>query len=348
MANDNINYSGAINGVATTNAEQRALWLKLFAGDILRKLPQMRSTLGMTIEKTLSGGKEFQFPYTGKIDAKYHVPGVELTGQTSNNAERVIGLDDLMVVDRATPKIDRWMQHFDDRSAYADQMSESLGILMDEHVFHEAVLGARASSVVTGNGADGTQIVSDKFKIDSGTPANAQTGVELAAAIRSACKTAAATFKVANVSDAVEKVMYIPWNLYYEIIDAIDPDTGFSFFNKDYASGNIETPNGMPPVYGIRIQGTNNLNTTNLTSIAAPTTAVTGVHFFHQVDLSKTVGIIMCKGAVATVKASDITIEVDPYSARRKSQLVTADYMAGHGWLRPEMLMELVLDTTAN
>ncbi len=347
MANDNINYSGAVNGVNSTNAEQRALWLKLFAGDILRKLPQTRSTLGMTMEKTLRGGKEFQFPYTGKIDAKYHVPGVELTGQTSNNAERVIGLDDLMVVDRATPKIDQWMQHFSDREAYADQMSEALGILMDEHVFMEGVLGARASSVVTGNGADGTQIVSDKFKIDDGVPANAQDSVELAAAIRGACKTAAALFKVNNVPDSVEKVMYIPWDLYYNVIDAIDPDTGFSFFNKDYASGNIEQ--GMlPPIYGIKVQGTNNLNTTNLTGIAAPTTAVTGVHFFHQVDLSKTVGLIMCKGSVATVKASDIAIEVDPYSARRKSQLITADYMAGHGWLRPEMLIELILDTTAN
>jgi len=343
MANFTPDRSGQINSAG----DNRALFLKKFAGEVLNKLPQVISTTGMVREKTLREGKEFQFPYTGTLTPSYHVPGVQLTGQSGNNAERVIGLDDLMVVDRFTPKIDKWMQHFDDRSAYTTQMGESLGVLMDNHVFLEAVLGARASSIVTGNDAGGTIIVTDKFKLNPLVPDNAQDAVELMVAIKSACKTAANTFKNKNVPDSVRKVMYVPWDVYYNIIDAVDATNGFSLFNKDYASGSLEQGQ-VPPIFGIHIQGTNNLLTTDLTGIASPQTASTGVHFYHQVDMSKTVGVIMCQGAVATVKASDVTIEVDPYEARTKGQLITADYMAGHGYLRPECLIELQLLTTSN
>ena len=346
MADYTADRSGQNNSTGGSLANNRALYLKKFAGEILQKLPQVISTTGMTRDKVLRDGKEFQFPYTGQITPTYHVPGVELTGQSTNNAERVIALDDLMVVDRFTPKIDKWMAHFEDRQAYSVQMAEALAVRIDEHVLMEAVLGARASSVVTGNGADGTVITNDKFKIDTGVPANAQDSIELANAIRGACKEAAQTFKEKNVPDSVRKVMYIPWEVYFNVVDAVDTN-GFSLFNKDYASGSLEK--GMlPHVYGIEIKGTNNLLTTDLSSIATPQTASTGVHFYHQVDLSKTVGVIMCEGSVATVKASDITVEADPYQARYKGQLITADYMAGHGWLRPECLIELILDTTAN
>jgi len=345
MANFTADRSGQINSAGGSLAANRALYLKKFAGEILQKLPQVLSTKGMVREKTLRSGKEFQFPYTGTIDAVYHVPGAELTGQSTNNAERVIALDDLMVADRFTPKIDKWLSHFEDRSAYTTQMAETLGVIMDKNVFHEAVLGARASSVVTGNGADGTVIENDHFRITADA-AGAQNSVDLANAIRSACKEAAQTFKEKNVPAGVRKVMYIPWGTYFNVVDAVDTN-GFSLFNKDYAGGSLER--GMlPHIYGIEIQGTNNLSTVDLSSVASPQTATTGVHFYHQIDMSATVGVIMCQGAVATVKASDIAVEVDPYQARYKGQLVTADYMAGHGWLRPECLIELKLDTLTN
>ena len=346
MANFTADRSGQINSAGGSLAANRALYLKKYAGEVLVKLPQVMDTKGMVREKTLREGKEFQFPYTGTITPAYHVPGAELTGQSTNNAERVIALDDLMVVDRFTPKIDKWMAHFDDRAPYANQMGESLGITMEKNIFLEAKIGAGQSSIVTGNGADGKVITSDKFKFDTGVPANAQDAVEMADAIRSACKDAAEHFKLKNVPAGLKKVLYIPWGVYFRVLEAVDTN-GFSLFNKDYASGNIEE--GMlPPLFGIHIKGTNNIPTADLSAVASPQTASTGVHFYHQADMTKTVGIIMCEGAVATVKASDINIEVDPYQARYKGQLVTADYMAGHGYLRPECLVELKLDTTSN
>jgi len=339
MADYNVDRAGQINSAG----DNRAMWLKKFAGEVLGKLPEVRSTGGMTLEKTLRQGKSFQFPYTGTLTPAYHVPGVELLGQSGNNAERVISLDDLLVVDRFTPKIDKWMQHFDDRQEYARQMGETLGIIMDRHVLIEAMLGARSGSIVTGNDAAGTQITNDKFKLDTVVPANAQDNVELATAYKAALKEAAAIFKQKNVGANVKKVLYVSWEIYFNILDAVDTN-GFSLFNKDYASGSLEE--GMlPPVYGITIKGTNNLTITDTSGLA---NAQAGVDFFHKGDFTKSVGVIMCERSVATVKASDIIIEADPYQARYKGQLVTADYFAGHGFIRPEMLIELNLDTTAN
>ena len=339
MADYNVDYAGQINGAG----DVRALWLKKFAGEVINKLTESRDTLGMTREKTLKAGKSYQFPYTGTLAPSYHVPGTELLGQTTKNAEKVISLDDLLVVDRFTPKIDKWMEHYDTRSEYSKQMAEVLGVTMDRHVFNEAVLGARAAEIVTGNNAGGFVISSDKFKLDTGVPANAQTSIELANAIRAGLKEAATEFKKKNVPAGLKKVLYIDWEVYYNILDAVDTN-GFSLFNKDYASGNIEQ--GMlPPVYGIHIKGTNNLPTTDTSGLA---NAQAGVDFFHKGDFTKTIGVIMCEGAVATVKASDIAIEVDPYQARYKGQLVTADYFVGHGWIRPEFLMEFNLITTSN
>lgn len=336
-------YTPDRGGQINSAGDERALYLKKFAGEVLNKLAESRSTVGMTLEKTLRGGKSHQFPYTGTLTPAYHVPGTELSGQSGNNAEKVISLDDLLVVDRFTPKIDKWMTHFDDRQEYARQMSEVLGITMDRHVLNEAMLGARSATIVTGNNAGGLQIVNDKFKLDTGTPANAQDAVELANAYKAALKEAASNFKQKNVPAGVKKVCYVDWDVYFTILDAVDTN-GFSLFNKDYASGSLEE--GMlPPVYGIHIKGTNNLSTTDTSALA---NAQAGVDFFHKGDFSQSVGVIMCERSVATVKAADISIEADPYQARYKGQLVTADYFAGHGFIRPEMLIELLLDTTSN
>ena len=334
---------GQVNGAGDT----RALFLEKFGGDVIERLLDKIDTKDMVRTKKLNGAKSYRFPYTGSLKAKYHVPGTELTGQTTNQAEKVIGLDDLLVVDRMVPKIDKWMNHYDEASIYADEMANSLALIMDKNVFHEAILGARVSSpLVTGNDkAVGLVISNDKFLLSGSNP-GATTDVELAEAYRGAIKTASAEFKKKDVPAGLRKVCYVDWDVFYDMLNAVDTN-GFSLFNKDYASGNIEQ--GMlPPLFGITIKGTNNLPTADLSSIASPQTTDTGVHYFHQGDFTKTRGLIMCEGAVATVMASDITMEADPYSARHKGQLMTADYFAGHGWLRPEYLVELELDTLTN
>ena len=334
---------GQINGAG----DARAIFLTKFGGDVINRLLDKLDIKDMIFNKQLNGAKNYQFPYTGSLKATYHVPGTELSGQVTNQNAKTIGLDDLMVVDRFVPKIDKWMKHFDETAVYADEMANALGYAMDVNNFHEAILGARVvTPLVTGNvDAIGTVITNDKFLL-SGVGPGALTDVELAEAYRGALRTAATVFKQKRVPDALEKVCFVDWEDYFNILNAVDTN-GFSLFNKDYASGNIE--GGMlPPLFGIRIKGTNNLPSTDLSSIASPQTPDTGIHYYHQGNFTKTRGLIICKGAVGQVMASDITMEADEYSARHKGQLLTADYFCGHGWLRPEYLIELELDTLVN
>lgn len=340
-------YTTSRIGQVNKAGDARALFLEKFGGDVITRLLDKIDTKGMTRNKTLKGGKSYRFPYTGTLTAGYHVAGTELTGQQTGQNEKVISLDDLLVVDRFTPKIDKWMNHYDEASIYASEMANTLALVMDKNVFHEGVLGARISTPLVTDNVDaiGLVITNDKFKLTGAGP-GAVSDVELAEAIRGALKTASAEFKKKRVPDNLKKICYVDWDTYYTILNAVDTN-GFSLFNNDYASGNIEQ--GMlPPLFGIHIKGTNNLPTADLSAIASPQTPVTGVHYYHQGNFTKTRGLIMCEGAVATVMASDIKVESDGYSARHKGELITADYFAGHGWLRPEYLVEMELDTLTN
>ena len=341
MSDYTYNPIGQINGAGN----DRALFLKQFAGEILSVMPETQNTLGMTYKKVLRGAKSYQFPYLGKLTPKYHTPGVQLTGQPTGQNEKVIALDSLIVVDRFVAKVDDLMKHYDERSEYASQMAQALATLKDNHVFMEAIKGARQSEQVTGTGASGLEIINDKLKLDTGDPLNAQTGVELAQAYKAAWKESAANFKKKDVPASLKKVGYISWDDYFTILDAVDTN-GFSFFNKDFHTGSAES--GMMPVlYGIHVQGTNNLISEDLSAIPDSDPATpNSLHFFHGADFSKTVGVIMCEKAVAEVMAQDITVELGQYDVSRKGQLLTADLFTGTGWLRPECLVELRLNTT--
>lgn len=343
MADYTPSRSGQINGAG----DARALFLKTFANEVLAVMPEVRNTLGMTMDKTLKGGKSHQFPYTGKLIGSYHVPGTEIDGQITKQNERVITLDDLMVVPRHIPKIDEIMEHYDSRKPYADQMAEFLGVTMDQHVLMEGILGARqTSSVVDGTGATGLTIASDKFQIDGVGTVGSLNSIELTNAILGALEVAVTNFREKNVSKNLKKVLYIAPEIYSAMNNAVDTN-GFSLFNKDYSSGSHEAGT-LPPVFGIHIEHTNNLPTTDLSGVTSAQDGADGIHFYHKGDYSKTVGLIMCQGAVATVKGADIAIDLGGYETRYKGTLMTADYFAGHGWLRPECLVELKLVTLSN
>lgn len=342
MADYTTSRAGQINGAG----DERALFLKKFSGDVLNVLPQLRDTLGMTNEKTIREGKSYQFPYTGLLTGQYHVPGAEIDGQITKQNERVISLDDLMVVPRFVPKIDDVMSHYDTRKEYAEKMAEFLAVTQDQHVLQEAILGAReTTSVVEDTGAVGTVITNDKFQIDGVGTVGSLNNIELVNAILGALEQANKSFLQKNVRN-VKKVLYVGPDIYSSMVNAVDTN-GFSLFNKDYVNNGSLEEGQLPPVFGIHIRVTNNLPTTDLSGITGPQDT-DGIHFYHKGDFSQTVGVIMCEKAVGVVKGSDIKMELGDYDVRYKGTLLTADYFGGAGWLRPECLVELKLNTLVN
>lgn len=55
---------GAINGTVTTEADRRALFLKVFSGEILKAFKEVNVALERSLVRTITSGKSAQFPAT--------------------------------------------------------------------------------------------------------------------------------------------------------------------------------------------------------------------------------------------------------------------------------------------
>lgn len=64
MSNITPSRLGAINGTVTTEADRRALFLKVFSGEILKAFKEVNVALERSLVRTITSGKSAQFPAT--------------------------------------------------------------------------------------------------------------------------------------------------------------------------------------------------------------------------------------------------------------------------------------------
>ena len=138
---------GSING----GADKKALFLKVFAGEVLATFQQHNVFLDKTTVRTIANGKSAQFPATGIATTGYHTPGSEILGDEINHAERVITIDDLLTSSTFIANIDEAMNHYDVRSTYSNEIGFQLAKKMDENIAQVMALTARAAATITGN-----------------------------------------------------------------------------------------------------------------------------------------------------------------------------------------------------
>jgi hypothetical protein len=88
------------NGDDGTFANDFALMLKVWAGEVLSAFAERNIIAPLVRNKTIATGKTAQFIVSGKADAGYHTPGVQLLGtQSVPFAERTINVDPAMISD---------------------------------------------------------------------------------------------------------------------------------------------------------------------------------------------------------------------------------------------------------
>lgn len=323
MSNFTVLRPGQVN----QSGDAKALFLKQFAGEVLTAFATTIITEGKHRERGITSGKSAQFPVTGKVGAQYHTPGTELVGQNTNQAERIITIDDLLVSDVFIANIDEAMAHYDFRSPYTTEMGRKLAKKKDNAVFAEIIRAARSGPSVA-DGYGGTQIKNDKFKI-GGTGSSA-TVIELAKAVAEALFTAAQTFDEKDIPED-ERYAAFPPAIYYALAQNTD------LINKDWGGAGAYADGEIFRVAGIQILKSNNI----------PAADSTGTDTFHGIDASKTRGVIWTPEAVGTVKLLDLATEME-YSARHQGTLMVAKYAMGHGVLRPDCAIELALNTLSN
>lgn len=307
MANATPTRLGQINAAGATDA----LFLKLFAGEVLTAFKNATVFLDKHMVRTIEHGKSAQFPVFGKTTAGYHTPGTELVGKSIKQAERVITIDDLLVSDVFIANIDEAINHYDVRSPFSEELGDSLAQAFDRNVAQVGVLAARAAATITGG--NGGSVI---------THANAATdGSQLAKMIFSGAQ---ALDEKSNPEN--DRYAFVKPAQYYLMAQTTD------VINRDWGGSGVYADGKVLKVAGISIVKSNNVPSTNVATGPAA----------YQGDFSKTVALVMHKRAVGTVKLLDLAME-SAYDIRRQGTLMVAKYAQGHGVLRPESAVELAL-----
>lgn len=315
MADAIVSRLGQINGAGDANA----LFLKLFAGEVLTSFEQTNVMMDKHQVRTITNGKSASFPVMGRGSAYYHQPGQEILGGTLKHAEKIITIDDLLVSPTFIANIDEAKNHYDVRSTYTREMGAKLANTMDKHVLQVGVLAARTAKTI--NDADqfgGTQI---------GNVTN--TGDGLADALFAAAQ----ILDEKNVPED-QRFLFVRPAEFYKLASST------KVLNRDWGGSGAYSDGTVIRVAGITIVKTNNLPK----SVVAPGTVEAGTGDKYAGDFSGTIGLVMHPSAVGTVKLLDLGMESE-YQIARQGTLMVAKYAVGHGVLRPEAAIEL---TTAN
>ena len=316
MANATPSRLGAANGAVANFDQKNALFLKVFAGEVLTAFDETNVMKDLHVSRTISSGKSAQFPVTGKANAAYHTVGTPLLGtQNIKHNEIVVNIDDVLIADTFIANIDEAKNHYDVRAEYSRLLGMALAKQFDVRCLQLGVLAARGAATVTG-GNGGTAI----------TDADAATnGASLAASIFEAAQ--AMDEKDVPESD---RVAIVKPAQYYNLVQTTD------VINRDFGGAGVYADGTVLRVAGIQIVKSNNVPTTNVS-------AVTGENNTYHGNFSTTVALVMQKSAIGTVKLMDLAVErtSGDFEIMYQGTLMAAKYAMGHGILRPECAVEI-------
>lgn len=318
-----VQFAGVDNTVNTGMDDQRALYLKLFSGEVITAFEAGTVVLDKHTVRTISAGKSAQFPVLGRTGAaSYHEPGTAIDGETQAQSERVIPVDKLLIKSLFMADIDDALSHFDIRGKYAAQMGHKLALTFDNHVMREIILAARDTATVTG-GDGGFQVSDDN--LDSATD---DTWLKAWVDALYAC---AVNFDNKFVTGP--RYCLVKPATYRRLAQTVST-SGFSVLHRDYGVTEGSFSAGeIPPIAGIQI----------ISAPTLPSTDSTGEEF-HGVDATKTRGIVFTSDAVGTVKLMDLSLQ-SQWMIQNQGTLMVARYAMGHGILAPECAAEILVVT---
>lgn len=312
------------NAGGGTWAGDNALFLQVWAGEVLTAFRKNTIFEPLHTVRTISSGKSASFPILGLTSASYHTPGTMLTGSQIKAAEAVIKIDDKLVSNVFVADIDEAKNHYDVRSPYSSEMGNALAYRFDQNV---AAMIAKAARTATNFNTDlpgGTRI---KIVAASKT---AITGSQLAAALFSA----ATQMDVNNLPENDRYCVLAPAE-YYKLVQTTD------VINRDWGGAGAYSDGSVLKVAGITILKSNHLPTTNRT-------AVTGEQNDYTANYTDSVALCFNKMAVGTVKLMDLKMEQtgSDVHALWQGTFMVASMALGTGILRPDCAIEIYTATS--
>ena len=354
-------------GQLNSASDARALYLKLFSGEMFKGFQHESIARDMVMKRTLKNGKSLQFIYTGRTTAEFHTPGNSILGNSDGAppvAEKTVTCDDLLISSAFVYELDETLAHFELRGEISKKIGYALAEKYDKLIFRAITKGARLASPVTKTNfvePGGTQIRVGTTTNDS--DAYSATGLV------NAFFDAAAALDEKGVSSQNRCAVLNP-RQYYSLIQQTG-DNGL--INRDVQGSALQSGKGVVEIAGIKVYKSMNIpfqakhgvaygGTTgetapgNLgshvgTAIGDARASVTGINnnYGNSTDFAKSCGLIFQKEAAAVVEAIGPQVQVTSgdVSVVYQGDVILGRLAMGADFLNPAAAVELYTGTTA-
>lgn len=330
--NQNVSFLGQQN----LSGDQRALFMDLFAGEVITQFEQKNLMMDKHRVKTIKNGRSYEFPMVGTTGAKYHVPGEMIQADKLAHSKRRVTIDELLISPVFIDRLDEAMNHFDVRSIYTKECANALSNVADRNILRTAVKASFITDAAAATAAGLNPVNGETFttNVTLGAAGDELKGDALVRALFKARE----EFDKKDVTG--EPFVILRPEQYYSLFNTTDTSKLF-YMNKDVGGvGSIATAT-IPMVAGMKVYMSNHLpNTNESTALAGdPESAVRPGAY--RGDFSKVVGLVMTEEAIATVKLFDLATEME-YQIERQGTLIVAKYAMGHNILRPACAISIL------
>ena len=356
-------------GQANLAGDTRALYLKLFSGEMFKGFQRNTIARDLVMKRTLKNGKSLQFIYTGRTKSEYHTPGNSILGDTNNAppvAEKTITVDDLLISSAFVYDLDETLSHYDLRSEISRKIGYALAEKYDRLIFRAITRGARAASPITATNyvePGGTQV-------RVGTTTSASDAYSSTALVNAFYDAAAAMDEKGVSQDG--RVGVLNPRQYYALIQAVGSN---GLINRDVQGSALQGGDGIVEIAGIKIYKSMNIpffsqygtkygtgsatnpgitdpgNTGSFVSEAVEDAAndVTGINneYGEETEFANSCGLIFQREAAGCVEAIAPQVQVTSgdVSVIYQGDVILGRLAMGADYLNPAAAVELFAGT---
>ena len=358
---------GALNG----GTDPRALYLKLFSGEMFKGFQHNAIARDLVMKRTLKNGKSLQFVYTGHTKAEFHTPGNSIMGNSDGAppvAEKTITCDDLLISSAFVYELDETLAHYELRGEISKKIGYALAQKYDRLIFRAIAKGARQASPVKKSGNTFEEPGGTQIRVGTGNAADAYDATKLVDAFYDA---AAALDEKGVSSDG--RVAVINPRQYYSLINTVSSGVITSgLINRDAQGTALQSGQGVVEIAGIKIYKSMNIpffgsygtkygsasatnpgitSPGNVGSFVGETAedgraSVTGINnnYGNATDFANSCGLIFQKEAAGVVEAIGPQVQVTSgdVSVVYQGDVILGRLAMGADFLNPAACVELI------
>ena len=242
-------------GQSNSTGDARALYLKLFSGEMFKGFQRNTIARDMIMKRTLTSGKSLQFIFTGRTSAEYHIPGRSILGNSDSAppvAEKTVTVDDLLISSAFVYELDETLAHYDLRGEISRKIGYALAEQYDRKAFRAITKAARQASPITKTNfkePGGTQIKLTRSGVTDGTAAYDST------CLINGFYDAAAALDEKGVPQEGRVAVLNP-RQYYELIQNVESN---GLINRNERGDALQSGQGIIEIAGIPIYKSMNI-----------------------------------------------------------------------------------------